>query len=117
MKHWFPRTLSVLLVCTLLLQMSVTGFAAAETVEPAAPLTAVTTAPLEAGTASGEAFIVSELTELREESVKYFRRSDGSIIAAAYGQPVHYQVDGVYRDIDNTLLQTTENGKAYWKNS
>ena len=47
--------------------------------------------------------IVREVTELREESVKHFLCEDGSYIAATYSQPVHYQVNGSWVEIDNSL--------------
>ena len=36
---------------------------------------------------------VFEVTELREESVKHFRLSDGTYVAAQYNAPVHYLDD------------------------
>ena len=53
--------------------------------------------------------IVREVTELREESVKHFLCEDGSYIAATYSAPVHYQENGEWKEIDNSLSldQTT----------
>lgn len=46
-----------------------------------------------------------EDVNLREEYVKHFRLEDGSFVAAQYEKPVHYlDEDGVWKDIDNTLL-------------
>ena len=48
---------------------------------------------------------VFEDEALREEYVKHFRLEDGSFVAAQYEKPVHYlDEDGVWQDIDNTLL-------------
>lgn len=47
--------------------------------------------------------IVREVTELREESVKHFLCEDGSYIAATYSSPVHYQENGEWKEIDNSL--------------
>ena len=45
-----------------------------------------------------------EITELREEYVKYFRNSDGNYVAAQYDSPVHVlDSDGKWQDIDNSL--------------
>ena len=45
-----------------------------------------------------------ELTDRREQNVKHFRLSDGSIVAAQYAAPVHEQDEnGEWHDIDNTL--------------
>ena len=43
----------------------------------------------------------------REESVKHFRLSDGSYIAAQYNSPVHtLDENGVWQDIDNSLSKS-----------
>lgn len=49
--------------------------------------------------------ILSEDTEKREESVKHFRMRDGTIQAAQYAVPVHFEKDGVWTDYDNTLIR------------
>lgn len=40
---------------------------------------------------SEEAEIIEECTELREENLKQFRMSDGTIRAAYYPEPVHFE--------------------------
>ena len=63
-----------------------------------------------------EAYIVSEVNELREEAVKHFRMSDGSYLLVEYNEPVHYQdADEEWQEIDNTLWKdgaeyVSENG-------
>lgn len=55
-----------------------------------------------------EAYVLYEVDDLREESEKHFRMSDGTYIAVSYGEAVHYQdADGNWQEIDNTLLQAT----------
>ena len=49
--------------------------------------------------------ITGEETELRDAGVKYFRLSDGRYMAAIYPEPVHYEKDGEWVDIDNTLRE------------
>ena len=45
-----------------------------------------------------------ELTDRREQNVKHFRLSDGSIVAAQYATSIHEQDEnGEWQDIDNTL--------------
>lgn len=45
-----------------------------------------------------------EVKELREESVKHFKLSDGTYVAVQYEAPVHYiDESGKWADIDNTL--------------
>lgn len=55
-----------------------------------------------------EAYIVGEDEALRKENEKHFRLSDGTYIAVAYAEPVHYMDDGEWKDIDNTLTLTEE---------
>ena len=48
--------------------------------------------------------VVQEVEELRGEDSKHFQMSDGSYLAVAYGEPVHYQdEEGAWQDIDNAL--------------
>ena len=49
--------------------------------------------------------ITGEETELRDAGVKHFRLSDGRYMAAIYPEPVHYEKDGEWVDIDNTLRE------------
>ena len=49
--------------------------------------------------------ITAEEPELRDASVKHFRLSDGRYMAAVYPEPVHYQKDGKWAKIDNTLKE------------
>ena len=59
--------------------------------------------PVKLGSAQTE--IVREIEESREESVKRFLMSDGTFLAAQYASPVHYQDNGQWKDIDNTLSE------------
>ena len=55
--------------------------------------------------------IVTELPELREPNVKYFRNTDGTDTAYVYDHVVHYLADdGTYQEIDNSLKQTETSG-------
>ena len=54
---------------------------------------------------NNEPYAVSEVEELREETVKHFRMSDGSFIAVQYGTPVHYKGESdLWKEIDNSLI-------------
>jgi len=65
-----------------------------------------------------EAAIIGEITEMREENVKYFRRDDGMIVAAMYDKAVHYQDGDEWKEIDNTLVaEETRDGVTYYKNT
>ena len=48
--------------------------------------------------------ISSEIAEYRSSDEKHFRMSDGSCMAVKYSVPVHYEEDGEWKEIDNTLV-------------
>ena len=53
-----------------------------------------------------EPVIVQEDINLRGTYEKHFIMSDGSSMAVAYNEPVHYEEDGQWFEIDNTLVET-----------
>ena len=55
--------------------------------------------------------IVSEITERREKYVKHFIHEDKTYEAAIYPVAVHYKEDGKWKDIDNSLTETTDEEK------
>ena len=92
------RTIAAFCSVVLLLEMGPAA-SLAETAENLAAQEA------ERGPASTTAVLLEEDQEIREENVKYFFRSDGNREAAVYQEPVHYQEDGTWKDIDNTLVE------------
>lgn len=54
-----------------------------------------------------EVYIEGEVTELRSEYEKHYRLTDGSFMAVQYQVPVHYEDEGQWVDIDNTLEAVT----------
>ena len=69
------------------------------------------------GQSSQEISVLGELTEKRTEYTKEFRLSNGLNLATVYAQPVHYNVDGQWKEIDNTLVATTagfKNTSGVW---
>lgn len=50
-----------------------------------------------------EAQIVGEVIDKREENVKHFLLDDMTYEAVVYPEPVHFQQNGQWKDIDNTL--------------
>ena len=55
-------------------------------------------------TVSPDVYVLGEVIDNRTETSKTFRMSDGSFIAADYGQVIHYAgEDGAWTDYDNTL--------------
>ncbi len=59
----------------------------------------------ENGAEPESAVILAEDTDKREENVKHFRMSDGTMQAAQYAEPVHFLKDGAWTDYDNTLTE------------
>lgn len=57
-------------------------------------------------TTGEEAKIIAEDESKREENVKHFIMSDGTMQAAQYDVPVHFQQNGEWVDYDNTLVET-----------
>ena len=51
-----------------------------------------------------EITILGELTDRRTENIKEYLLSNGNTLAAVYGNSVHYQEDGQWKEIDNTLI-------------
>ena len=63
----------------------------------------VATSPTETTAEATEPTILCEDISLREENVKHFLMSNHTYRAVVYSTPVHYQKDGKWVDIDNTL--------------
>ncbi len=55
--------------------------------------------------------LVGELTSEREEAVKRFRRADGATELVSYDFPVHYNDNGKWAAIDNTLKYDEKTGR------
>ena len=58
-----------------------------------------------------EPTIVQELEEERTENTKQFLMSDHTVKAIMYSEPVHYEEDGKWYDIDNSLEYEKETSK------
>ena len=59
-------------------------------------------------TSTEEAKILGEITELREENAKYFLTDKGTTVMAEYPVPVHYEEDGEWKEIDNSLCDSED---------
>lgn len=58
---------------------------------------------------SRDVYVLGEIEELREESVKQYRMSDGSFLAVQYSSPVHYQnSSGKWQDFDLSLKKEND---------
>lgn len=65
-----------------------------------------------------ETRIIGEVSEKREKYTKHFIKEDLTYEAAVYPFPVHYNKDGKWSDIDNTLSDATdEQGKVVLQNN
>ena len=63
-------------------------------------------------------YIEKEFVEKRTANSKQFLMDDGMIMVQNYGVPIHYEEDGVYKEIDNSLIQKTEiTGEQYFENA
>ena len=51
---------------------------------------------------------VEEVESYRQANEKQYRMSDGSMEVRIYPEAVHYEQDGVWLDIDNTLYATED---------
>ena len=52
-----------------------------------------------------KAEVLYEVKEKRDEYSKVFKRDDGTYTAVVSDTPLHYDNDGVWEDIDNTLVR------------
>ncbi len=92
------KVIAFFLTLTILLQTGVVGFAANVQEEEPVDEKVVETYY------DGESLITSEITELREESVKHFSLEDGASLAVVYPEPVHYLSGDNWKNIDNSLV-------------
>ena len=116
MKAKLKQLISSLLVAALLLQMAPFEALAADSAATADP-PVVSSEPDESTEAAQpdgefsydddasppETYIEGEVMEARDEYEKHYRLTDGSFLAAQFQVPVHYEADGSWEDIDNTL--------------
>ena len=61
--------------------------------------------------------ILYEVEEKRDEFTKVYKKNDGSYTAMVSSEPLHFIQDGKWTDIDNTLVNSVENGKSVLKNT
>ena len=62
--------------------------------------------------------IIQEETGKRDQYTKYFLTEQNAHMVAMYPDPVHYEEDGQWKDIDNTLtLQENEDNEQVYQNT
>jgi len=65
-----------------------------------------------------ESKILYEDVSKREQNIKHFLTEGGTFQAVIYPSSVHYELDGKWEDIDNTLITTkNENGEEITRNN
>ena len=80
----------------------------AEPAQNKPPGTSTLTENAQATKQATDAFVVGELIDKRTEHTKEFLLSNGNHVAAVYADPVHYDKDGEWQEIDNTLKVSKE---------
>ena len=93
---------SIFLALVMLLQMLPMPVFASEEALSAALSAPEEGAPVDAK----DVQIVQELTDQRTENTKQYLMSDGLRMAVVYPEAVHYEKDGQWVDIDNTLVSS-----------
>ena len=99
-KIWF-KLCSFLLVIVLLANMLPLQAFAEQLNTEELELSTPNTDLAEKETVSGK--IVEEMTDKRTEFTKQFLMDNGLFIAAVYNEAVHFEKDGKWTEIDNTL--------------
>ena len=106
----FMRVCSMILVIVLLVNMlpaSALGAALRDALETETTEQLVNKENIGQATQDGgEVTILGELTDKRTEYTKQYLLSDGTFLAAVYADAVHYEKDGAWEEIDNTLKVT-----------
>ncbi len=59
-----------------------------------------------------ESPISFEVVEEREENIKVYQREDGTFSAFTSAVPIHYEENGEWKDIDNTLIEKEVDNKT-----
>ena len=103
----FLRAISLLMVFVLTIQITPMGTIAEAIATPDAGISppAVKTGEL------------LERKDLRDKFTKVFEREDGSYTAVVSAAPIHFEEDSKWQDIDNTLTESTVDGKTVLKNT
>lgn len=103
--------MTVLLVFQIIPSTLVSGVAkdieSVKRMAEAVPITEVSQPPAE---------IMEETEEKKDAFTKTFTREDGTMVDIISSEPVHYYKDGEWKDIDNTLVSRTVEGKAVLQN-
>ena len=106
MQKWWIRCFNVFLIVVMILNMIPLNILA----EDISSDETITIAP--------EPQIVEEVVGKRTEYTKEYLLDNGTFVAAVYNEPVHFQKDGQWKEIDNTLVArddgTYTNTEGVW---
>jgi len=120
-KAKLTKVMSILLACVLLLYLLPLQTMAAEqkqtTVDNATLQTLLETSKEPSSQTQTEPQIVSELKESRSEYQKEFLLTNGQRMINVYPAPVHYEENGEWKEIDNTLRTATSGGQPVYENT
>ena len=100
MGKWFCRLCSAILVLALFVNMLPMNVFAEEFKDQLIMQDSATLEKIEAE----EAYVVTEIAEKRTEYTKEFLLSNGLHMATVYADPIHYNENGQWEEIDNTLV-------------
>ena len=100
-KKIMLRTVAVTLVCAMLFAMLPTD---------------CFRFPAKAEEETEPVYVVKELEEYRTETAKTYLKSDGSMTQIVSADPLHYEQDGVWQEIDNTLRPVERDGETCLEN-
>ena len=64
-----------------------------------------------------DVYVVDEIIESRTEYTKEFQLSNGLRLASVYSEPIHYDVNGEWAEIDNTLQTDNTRSEAAYTNT
>ena len=109
MKTYFMRFFSMLLAVVMLINLLPLNVIATELQEE------ISTSEMSTeSTENNDAYILEEVVEKRTETSKEYVLSNGLHLSAVYADAVHYENDGEWEEIDNTLkLSKNRTGNAY----
>ena len=109
MKKQFFQICSFFLCVAMLIGMLPTQVIAETTqTESLSTNTATENAQAAEAETYADAIVLGEIVEDRTEYSKDFLLSNGTHVAAVYADPIHYEKDGSWQEIDNTLKLSKE---------
>ena len=117
-KHFWLKTLSMILTLALLVSCVPNQVFAMAGEALMSAVTADDTVTLQTKPELLSAVrVVSEDTSRRGEAYKEFVLNNGLRLATVYPSAVHYEDDGEWKEIDNTLTIATSDGNIYYTNA